>query len=113
MVAMYGIWHTPNNLIKIAERVRFRTEILRDELLKLGYKLNTHDINYFDTLTINTEKSGFSSPDFIISEFHKHGINLRKNSDRSVSVSLNETTTMQNLSDLVEIFAYLQIQDGE
>ncbi len=86
---------------------------MKDELNALGYKLLTHDINYFDTLTIDTAKSGFSSSDFIISEFHKHGINLRKNDDKSVSISLNETTTMQNLSDLIEIFAYLQIQDGD
>lgn len=107
MVAMYGVWHTPKNLIKIAERVRFRTEILRDELNVLGYKLLTHDINYFDTLTIDTVKSGFSSSDFIVGEFHKHGINLRNNNDNTVSISLNETTTMQNLSDLIEIFAFL------
>lgn len=113
MVAMYGVWHSPKNLIKIAERVRFRTEILKDELLALGYEILTHDINYFDTLTIDSVKSGFSSSDFVLGEFHKHNINLRRNNDTEVSISMNETTTMQELSDLIEIFAYLKIQDGD
>jgi glycine dehydrogenase len=67
-----------------------------------------HPNNFFDTLTIDCHASNFSSADYLISEFHKHDINLRKVDDRHVSISLNETTTITDLADLIEIFAYLR-----
>ncbi len=53
MTAFYGIWHRPEGLIKIAERLRFRTEVMRDELSKLGIKVITDKDAYFDTIAID------------------------------------------------------------
>lgn len=108
MTAMYGIWHSPKGLKQIADRVRFRTEVLRDEFAQLGIKCINEPNHFFDTLTFDCAGSGFSSSDFIISEFHKYDINLRKVTDNLVSVSLNETTTIDDLASLIEIFAHLK-----
>jgi len=64
--------------------------------------------NHFDTVTINTKESNFTSPDYILAEFHKYGINLRKVDDEHVSVAFNETTTIVDLDELIEIFAELK-----
>lgn len=44
----------------------------------------------------------------MLSEFHKYDINLRKVTDNIVGISLNETTTIDDLADLIEIFALLK-----
>ena len=108
MTAMYGIWHRAEGLTVIAKRIRFRAEILRDEFNQMGIKVINHLNNYFDTLTLDCLASGFSSADYVLSEFHKHDINLRKISDNLVSLSINETTTIDDLASLIEIFAYMK-----
>lgn len=64
-------------------------------------------------MTIDCQASGFSSADYLLSEFHKNGINLRKTTDNYVSISLNETTTISDLATLIEIFAYLKDKSFE
>lgn len=59
-------------------------------------------------MAINTKESGFSSSDYVISEFHKYGINLRKIDDELVSIAFNETTSIVDLDELIEIFAELK-----
>jgi len=44
----------------------------------------------------------------VLSEFHKHDINLRKIDENFVSISMNETTTIDDLASLIEIFAYIK-----
>lgn len=74
----------------------------------LGIKTVNHSINFFDTITIDCNASGFTSSDFVLSEFHKHDINLRKIDENFVSISMNETTTIDDLASLIEIFAYIK-----
>lgn len=83
------------------------TEVLISELDNLGIKIVTHKSNHFDSVTIDTRESGFSSTDFVLAEFHKFGINLRKIDEYHVGISLNELTTMVDLDELIEIFADL------
>lgn len=80
-------------------------EILIAELPNLDIKVVTHKNNHFDTVTINAKESGFSSADYVVSEFHKFGINLRKIDDDLVSISFNETTNLVDLDEIIEIFA--------
>jgi len=80
-------------------------EILIQELNTLGVKVITQKNYHFDTVTIHIKESGFSSADYILAEFHKFGINLRKIDDDHVSISFNETTNMVDLSEIIEIFA--------
>ena len=107
MTALYGIWHGPTGLKKMAERVRFYTQMLSTALTGMGIKIVTHQHNCFDKIVIDVKASGFSSADKVLADFHKYGINLRKVDDFHVGISLNETTVVLKLATLVEIFALL------
>ena len=93
---------------KQATRVRYFAEILSEELHVLGVDVVTHKQNHFDTIVINAKNSGFSSSDFVLAEFHKYGINLRKVDENHVGISFNETTSIVDLDELIEIFADLK-----
>lgn len=82
--------------------------ILIDEFKHLGVKIVTDSINHFDTVTIDSKASGFSSADYVVSEFHKYGINLRRVDDNLVSISFNETSNLVDLDEIIEIFAELK-----
>jgi glycine dehydrogenase len=113
MTALYGIWHRPSGLTKIANRIKFRTQVLMDEFDKLEIKYLNDPVNFFDTVSIDCRASGFSSADFLLAEFHKFGINLRKIDDFTAGLSFNETTTIQDCADLIEIFALLKEESAK
>jgi glycine dehydrogenase len=85
--------------------VRNFADILITELDKLGLKVVTDKANHFDTVIIDAKASGLKSSDFVVSEFHRFGINLRRVDDNLVGVSFNETNTLVDLDELIEIFA--------
>lgn len=68
-----------------------------EELALIGLVFETDQNNYFDTVSIKIQESGFSSGDYLLSEFHKHGINIRKVDDNHVSVSFDEMSTLFDL----------------
>ena len=105
---MYAIWHQPKGLTTIANRIRFRTEILLEEFKKLGIKVVTDTNKFFDTIVIDCHASGFSSSDYLLAEFHKNDINLRRVSENLAGITLNETTTIDDLADVIEIFAFIK-----
>lgn len=75
-----------------------------EELQPLGFVFANDKNNYFDTVSIKVKESGFSSSDFLLSEFHKHRINLRRVDDNHISVSFDEVTSLFDLDQLIEIF---------
>jgi glycine dehydrogenase len=83
-------------------------EILLEELSIIDVSVITKKGMHFDTLTVDCKKSGFSSSDYLLAEFHKFGINLRKVDENLVGISFNETSTIQDLTELIEIFADLK-----
>lgn len=66
--------------------------MLRDELVKLGVKVVTDKDAFFDTIAIDCYASGFSSADWLLSEFSKFDCNLRKIDNNTVGITFNETT---------------------
>ena len=78
------------------------------ELTNLGYSVVTDASRHFDTVTLNVKASGLPSSDFVVAEFHKFGINLRRVDDAHVSVAFNETNNLVDLDELIEIFADLK-----
>lgn len=59
-------------------------------------------------MAIDVIASGFSSTDFVLSEFHKNDINIRRIDERHVSVSFDEITTLYDLDILISIFKTLK-----
>lgn len=93
----YAIWHGPEGLKAIAERVRNHALQLRSDLAHAGLKVSSFDI--FDTFVVNEVFA-----DALIEKAEALGINLRKISDRAVGVSLDETVTDKDCTDLRSVF---------
>lgn len=97
MAAMYAIYHGPEGLKKIAQRITILAQTLNNELKKLGYEnINTH---YFDTLKIKADAVKIKT----IAE--KHEINFRYFDEHHIGIALDETTTQKDILNIVYIFA--------
>jgi len=98
MAGMYAVYHGPVGIRKIATRIFSLACILNESLKAIGY--NIINKNYFDTVTVEL------SPEKI-SEIKKlaeaHKINFRY-TDNSVSISLDETTSIDDVALILAIF---------
>lgn len=100
MAAFYAMWHGKVGLQEQATRVHNLTQILQTSLQAQGYTLLTAENEIFDTLTIQTNEA-----DKMLAHFAKNQINLRKNADGSVSLSLSEVTLIEDVVELDQLFA--------
>ncbi|AXA90447.1 aminomethyl-transferring glycine dehydrogenase [Massilia sp. YMA4] len=98
IASMYAVYHGPQGLKNIAQRVHRYTGVLASYLRTLGYSLTSE--SYFDTLTIRTDNA-----DALHAAAVANGINLRKIDARHVGVSLDETTDRNTLAALWTVFA--------
>ncbi|AHI04993.1 glycine dehydrogenase [Bdellovibrio bacteriovorus W] len=93
MASMYAVYHGPAGLKKIALRVQRLTGIMNEGLKKLGF--TPENKNFFDTLTVSTDKAAT-----IIAQAEKLEMNFRKFSDNRISISLNETTSLEDVETI-------------
>lgn len=95
MASMYAVYHGPQGLKRIAQRVQRLTGILAAGLQTAGLKINS---TYFDTLTV----SGV-----VAAEVHERArnqqINLRVIAEDCVGISLDETTTRADVESLWQV----------
>ncbi|HLQ39300.1 MAG TPA: aminomethyl-transferring glycine dehydrogenase, partial [Planctomycetota bacterium] len=104
MASMYAVYHGPDGLVAIAQRVRDLTACLAKGIAALGHELH-HDMA-FDTLRI-TPKDGAAK---VLQQALALGINLRDFGDGSVGVSLDETVEVRDLQDLFAAFGGVKEQ---
>lgn len=97
MAAMYAVFHGPDGLKTIAKRVALLTQTLAEALEELGYSLCSGQ--YFDTLCIETDNQAA-----IREKAEQLQINLRYFSNGRVGISIDETTTVDDLYDLIACF---------
>ena len=97
MAGAYAVFHGPDGLRCIAERIHHLTRVLAHGLAQLGYTLRYDD--YFDTLTV------FGDAENCRREAEKQRINLRYFEDGSVGVALDETVGVDDLDLLFAVFA--------
>lgn len=98
MAGMYAIYHGPKGLKLIAERVHGLTILLSESLTALGYKQENEA--YFDTLKLDLGQLAGS----IHSEALNNEVNLHY-SGSSVTISLDETTSVEDVKAIVKFFA--------
>ena len=97
MAGMYAVYHGPKGLKYIANKVHSTAVTLVDSLEKLGlYQTNT---TYFDTISIKANSSKVRP----IAE--KHGVNFLYVDADTISIALNEATSIKDLQLIVTIFA--------
>jgi len=99
MATMYAVYHGPQGLKNIAQRIHTFTSILAKGAEEAGHSVVNK--TYFDTLTIRLNKV---SADKLNDIARSKQINLRKIDDHTVGVSLDETVNKQDLADLLSIF---------
>ena len=99
LASMYAVYHGPHGLAIIARRVHRLTGVLKAGLERLG--LAAINPTFFDTLTIATEERTAAIREAAVA----HGANLRRVDEAHVGVSLDETTTREDVKLLWTIFA--------
>ncbi|HEU5291298.1 MAG TPA: aminomethyl-transferring glycine dehydrogenase [Cyclobacteriaceae bacterium] len=98
MAGMYGVYHGPEGLKKIAGRVHALAKTLESGLKSLGLtQVNEH---YFDTLKIQV-----SNKEAVQKEALKRGINFRYFADNYIGISVDETSTREDVQTILEIFS--------
>ncbi len=100
MAGMYAVWHGPDGIRAIATRVHNLTKVLAAGLKKLGFEL-VHD-DFFDTLRVRTGE--YSARDLLVAA-EAQQVNLRRYEDGSVGIALDELSTAEEVTLLLEIFA--------
>lgn len=103
IASFYAVYHGPDGLKNIAERIFGLTRLLAKGLGKLGFEIQYS--NYFDTLriqlndTLNTEK--------LKEQALAAGLNFRYYEDASFGISLDEVTTIADVQDILNLLANL------
>jgi glycine dehydrogenase len=94
MAAMYAVFHGPDGLKKIALRVNALAQTLAKALTEAGHQLVS--ASFFDTLVIKTDKMAA-----IREKALANNINFRYFSEGLIGISLDETTTFEDLADII------------
>ena len=98
MAGLYAVYHGPEGLKAIAQRVHGLTTRLAAGLRAGGAQvLNTH---FFDTLHVRVADAAA-----VHDAAHAAGMNLREIDERTVGMSLDETTTAADVVALLGLFA--------
>ena len=99
MAGMYAVYHGPEGLREIANKVHHTTRALSKNLESFGLKqLNS---SFFDTIRIEANR------DQIKKEAEKKEINFHYPSEDIVSITINETTTIDDLNDIISVFSII------
>ena len=99
MASMYAVYHGPDGLKQIAQRVHLLAETLAAGLRKLGYTLS--DGPFFDTVVVT---GGPRDQAALMQAGLDVGVNLRAFANVDVGVALDEATTVEDLRTLFHIF---------
>ena len=100
IASMYAVYHGPQGLKRIAQRVASYTAILAQGLEQLGWQARTGQ-GAFDTLSLHTG----AATQALVAKGLELGANLRVYFDEYICISLDETTTRDDLQLLWTIFA--------
>jgi glycine dehydrogenase len=94
MASMYGVYHGPDGLRRIAGRIHRHANLLADGLQKAGFTIKNN--TWFDTLTVQVGTSG--EFETIRERALSLGINFRYETGSLVGISVDETCTSEELS---------------
>lgn len=99
--AMYAVYHGPEGLKNIAKRTHGFTRVLADHILEYSDHQVLND-NFFDTITVKL--FDINADQFLNTILANYNINLFKVDDETVSISLDETTSKEDLANLIKGF---------
>ncbi|KAL7752895.1 glycine decarboxylase subunit P [Sorochytrium milnesiophthora] len=105
MSAMYAVYHGPQGLKDIAQRVHNVALVFAEGVRQLGHKV-VND-SFFDTVTIQLPHN--ASHLTSVADLHK--INIRQIDDSTVSVAFDETTLEDDVAELLDVFSRSSLRD--
>jgi glycine dehydrogenase len=97
MAGMYAVYHGPKGLRYIANKIHSLAVTLEEELIKLGFEQTNSA--FFDTIVVKADAKKVKE----IAE--QNEINFYYIDENTVSISLNETTSITDINKIVSIFA--------
>ncbi len=100
MASMYAVYHGPDEIRRIAQRIHRLTVILADGLRELGHTVPTK--HFFDTITVTTG----NATEFVMAAARSEKINLRYVDMNTVGISLDEKATPGDVETLFNIFTH-------
>ena len=99
MASMYAVYHGPEGLRRIAERVHGFAVVLAEGLRRMSYKLGSEP--FFDTIHVRPDEH---SGKRVLAAAQERRVNLRQLEDGSLGIALDEVTTTAEVQTLFEIF---------
>src|SRR5687767_10782159 len=99
MASMYAVYHGPEGLRRIAERLHALAAVLAEGLRRLGFDPGAHA--FFDTLRVGL---GARSADDLLAAAAERGFNLRRLDEHTVGIALDEATTEAEIDALLGVF---------
>ena len=100
IAGMYAVYHGPEGLKDIALRIHQLTQATAEGLRRLGCHLKAN--TFFDTLRVRCDNL---PPSQIVQNAQRASMNLRRFEDDTFGLSLDETTTLQEVCQLLMIFS--------
>ena len=99
VAALYALWHGPDELARIAERVHRLALLFSESLARIG--IRTEEEHFFDTVTMDLGPRAGE----ILARTRAAGFVLRDNGDGRVSAAFDETVTTQEMFSLLAAVA--------
>lgn len=106
MAGAYGVYHGPEGLMDIAEEIHRKTATLNEAVKGMGLK--QHNASFFDTLKIALNESN-SIQLRELSEAAE--INFRYFDETTIGISINETTTDEDVAEIIAVLAKAEAAD--
>lgn len=100
IAASYCVYHGPEGLKDIAKRIYGFTTILASKIQEGPHSLAND--SWFDTLTVKL--TGISAQDFVKNAYERYAINVYTVDETTISVSLDETISEEDLKKLADLF---------
>ncbi len=104
MASMYAVYHGPEGLKKIAGRIHGLAKVLDSNLKANGFKQINE--NYFDTLKI-----AVADKKAIETAATKLELNFRYFSGNFVGISIDETTTLKDIENILKVFGVSSLKN--
>jgi glycine dehydrogenase len=99
VAGMYAVYHGPEGIARIAERVHEYAAVLAGGLSRLGYSV-AHD-EYFDTIRVDLDEERAAA---VVTAAESRGINLGRRAPGQLVIALDETVSESDLAELFAVF---------
>jgi glycine dehydrogenase len=97
IASMYAVYHGPDGLRAIAQRVRHLALELATGLRSAGVAVRSGP--FFDTIAVDVPDA-----DAVLGRARERGLNLRRIDDGAVAIALDETTTREITARVADVF---------